>query len=113
MKLKNSDILANLGAKLQHLSPSQQVQLSSLITDFTDLFPDVPQQTTLVSHDVDVGNARPIKQHPYCANLVKLEAIRREIEYMLSNDIIEPSQSEWSSPRLHVAKGDGSYRFCT
>ena len=29
MKLKNSDILANLGAKLQHLSPSQQVQLSS------------------------------------------------------------------------------------
>jgi len=113
MKLKNSDVLANLETKLCHLSYSQQLQLSALIKKFTDVFPDVPGQTTLVSHDGDVGDCRPIKQHPYRVNPVKLEAMKKEIDYMLSNGIIEQSQSEWSSPCLLVAKGDSGYRFCT
>jgi len=62
MKLKNSD---ELGTKLCHLSYSQQLQLSALIKKLTDVFPYVPGQTTLVSHDVDVGDSHPIKQHPY------------------------------------------------
>ena len=73
----------------------------------------MPRQTTLVSHDVEVGDSRPIKQHPYCVNPVKLEVMKKEIDYMLSNGIIEPSHSEWSSPCLLVDKGDGGYRFCT
>jgi len=102
-----------MGTKVCHLSSSQQTQFSSLIREFADVFPDVLQQTTLVSHDVNVGDSRPIKQHPYHINPVKLEAIKKEINYMLSNDIIEPSEREWSSTCLLVAKGDGSYRFCT
>jgi len=113
MKLKNSDVLANMGTKLCHLSSSQQTQFSSLIREFADVFPDVSQQTTLVSHDVDVGDSCPIKQHPYRVNPVKLGAMKKETNYMLSNNIIEPSESEWSSPCLLVAKGDVIYRFCT
>ena len=82
MKLKNSDVLANLETKLCHLSYSQQLQLSALIEKFTNVFPDVPGQTTLVSHDVDVGDSRAIKQHPYRINPVKLEAMKKEIDYM-------------------------------
>ena len=113
VKLKNSGVLANLEVKMQHLTASKQTQLSSLLLEFADLFPDVPKQTTLAVHDVDVGDASPIKQHPYQVNPLKLEVVRQEIEYMLANHIIEPSQSQWSSPCVLISKGDGSYRFCT
>jgi len=113
IKLKNSDVLANLQQKLSHLPVQEREQMSSLILEFADLCPDVPGRTDLVYHDVDVMGAKPIKQHPYRTNPVKLQFLRKEVEYMLAHDIIEPSESAWSSPCLLVPKGDGTYRFCT
>ena len=113
-KLQNSDVLANLKRKLDHLLEPQQQEVASLILDFVDLFPDTPGKTSCAYHDVEVMGATPIKQHPYRVNPVKLQFLRKEIEYMLANGIIEPSNSEWSSPCVLVPKGDGSgYRFCT
>ena len=66
------------------------------------IFPDVPSKTTVVYHDVDVGGAQPIKQNPYRVNPQKQRYLQQEIEYMLANDIIEPSQSAWSSPCVLV-----------
>ena len=56
VKLKDSTVLANFESKIQHVSTSRQVQLSSLVNKFADKFPDVPKQTTLTLHDVEVGN---------------------------------------------------------
>ena len=39
--------------------------------------------------------------------------MRKEIQYMLENDIIEPSNSEWISPCILVPKPGGTYRVCT
>jgi len=113
LKLNNSDILTNLGQKLNHLLPSEQRQLRKLIGKYKHLFPDVPSRTNAIFHDVDVGDASPIKQHPYRVNIVKLEQMRKEVKYMLENDIIEPSHSDWSSPCILVPKPDNSVRFCT
>ena len=113
IKLKNSDVLANLQQKLCHLHVLEWEEMSSLLSEFADLFPDVPGRTDLVCHDVDVRGTTPFKQHPYCTEPVKLEFLRKEIEYMLAHDIIEPSQSEWILPCLFVPKGDGTYCFCT
>ena len=113
MKLKNSDVLADLGSKIGHLKEDQQQELSEVFDKYKDIFSDVPGQTTLLTHDVDVGDAAPIKQYPYRVNPFKLEAIREEIRYMKQNNIIEESDSDWSSPCVLVPKPDGSYRFCT
>ena len=84
-----------------------------MILKYTGLFPDVPSKTNLVQHDVDVGNAMPVKQHPYRVNPLKLEQMRKEIKYMLENNIIEHSQSSWASPSIFVPKPVGSQRYCT
>ena len=113
IKLKNSEALSKLSDKLGHLPENQKSELSELIHEYKHLFPDVPGRTNVVMHDVDVGDSAPIKQHPYRANPVKMKHLRKEVEYMLENDIIEPSKSNWSSPSILVPKPDQTFRFCT
>ena len=113
VKLCNSNVLANLDGKLRHLSNTEKNELKDLIQEYRHLFPDVPGRTDVVYHDVDVGDAKPVKQHPYRVNPLKAEHMEKELKYMLENDIIEPSSSEWSSPCILVPKPDKSFRFCT
>ena len=108
-----TDALRDLTNKLSHLSTSEGEEIAAPITEFSDLFSDVPGKTNCVHHHVDVGDAVPIKQNPYRVNPHKLEFLKKELDYMLTNDINEPSQSDWSSPCMLVPKNDGTYRFCT
>ncbi len=91
-QLSNSIILNYLDVHLSHLTPSQ---------------------TTVLQHDIDVGDAQPIKQHPYRLNPKKRELMKAEVEYLCQNNFASPSQSVWSSPCLLVPKSDLSVRFCT
>ena len=96
VRLRNSDVLDNLENKLSDLSTEERNDVASLIHEFTHLFPDILKRTKVVIHDVDVGNSSPRKQHPYQINPQKLLHLQKEIEYMLENNLIEPSNSEWS-----------------
>ena len=113
IKLQNSQILNDLGTKLSHLPLVQRKELAEVITQYREVFPDVPSKTDLIEHDVDVGDSAPIKQHPYRVSPMKKELLDKEVQYMLKNDIIEESQSNWSSPCILVPKHDGGFRFCT
>ncbi len=86
--------------------------MSNLIHEYETIFSDVPTKTNIVYHDIEVDGATPIKQHPYRTNPEKSTHLQVEVEYMLANDIIEPSSSEWASPCVLVPKPDGSYRVC-
>ena len=113
-KLSNSDVLNNLDEKLKHLEPSKREDLKKVINDYKHLFPDVPSRTDMIYHNVEIENtASPITQHPYRLNPVKQNYLQQEIDYLLANDFIEPSNSNWSSPCILVPKPDGSYRMCT
>ena len=84
-----------------------------LILEYEHLFPDIPTRTDQIYHDVDIEGSKPIKQHPYRMNPMKLQYLREEIQYLLDNDFIEPSQRDWSSPCILVPKPDGIFRMCT
>ena len=109
---KNSEVLSNLSVKLEHLSKEKQAERTDLLFSYECLSTDIPGRTSVLFHDVDVSEVNPIKQHPYRLNPLKLQTVRDEVNYMLKNDIISPSQSPWSSPVLLVPKEDGSQRFC-
>ena len=112
-KLENSDILRNLNNKLSHLEPSQQEELKQLIHEYEHLFPDIPTRTGKIYHDVIVEDSKPVKQHPYRLNPLKRKYLQDEVKYLLENDFIEPSQSNYSSPCILVPKSNGTYRMCT
>ena len=102
IKLQKAQILNDLGTKLSHLASVQRKELAEVITQYREVFPDVPNKTNLIEHDVDVGDSAPIKQHLYRVIPMKKELLDKEVQYMLKNDIIEESQSNWSSPCILV-----------
>ena len=112
-KLENSDILRNLSNKLSHFEPSQQEELKQLIHECEHLFSDIPTRTDKIYHDLIVEDSKPIKQHPYRLNPLKQKYLRDEVKYLLENNFIEPSQSNYSSPCILVSKSNGTYRMCT
>ena len=66
----------------------------------------------LVEHDIDTGDARPIKQSPRRPPLAAREAEDDILEEMLAPGVIEPSTSSWASPVCLMKKKDGTFRFC-
>jgi hypothetical protein len=69
-------------------------------------------KTTEVKHQINTGNAKPIRQPPRSIPLAKRDEVNGLIAEMQRNGVIEPSASPWSSPVVLVKKKDGSTRFC-
>ena len=105
-------MLNNLDVKLGHLSENEKQIMTGVLLGYPNVFSDDTGLTDLTCHHVDVGDAKPIKQLPYRINPKKLELFEREIQYMLDHDMIEPSQSEWSSPIVLIAKAGCGQRLC-
>ena len=69
--------------------------------------------TTLLQHQIDVQNAKPVKKAPYRIPLAKRQVAEKEIQEMAENGIIEKCpQSGWNAPVVMVTKPDKSIRFC-
>lgn len=112
-RLSNSVFLAKAEANLSHLPPSQCKEVLDLLHSYLSLFSDVPSRTHVCEHDIDVGDAVPIKQHAYRCPFAKREVMKEEVEYLVENGLAQPSCSPWSSPCLLTPKSDGTPRFCT
>ncbi len=112
-RLDNSEVLANLAYHLSHLCEPEKTDIIKLVSLFPSLFSDVPTQTHIIEHDIDVGMAQPVKQLAYRVNPIKRKLLQKEVDYLLAHNLAEPSFSSWSSSCILVRKPDNSYRFCT
>jgi len=66
---------------------------------------------SVLEHDIDTGDAEPIRQPPRRPPLSARQA-EDILNEMLQTGVIEPSNSPWSSPVCMVRKKDGSCRYC-
>ncbi|GBM68120.1 Transposon Ty3-I Gag-Pol polyprotein [Araneus ventricosus] len=106
------DLEALLDPELDDL---QRKELLSLLVEFIDVF-DLENKPVKVSskvkHRINTADSQPVKQKPYRVSFEERRLIQEEVDKMLKLDIIEHSESPWSSPVVLVKKKNGTWRFC-
>lgn len=97
------------------LNQKQRVELKKFLESNRDIFAkDLSElgETNVYEHNIDTHpDARPVRMPFYRANPNLQEEIRKHVDDMLANDIIEPSNSIWHSPVVMVKKRSGEWRF--
>lgn len=97
------------------LNSEQKRKLTELLQTFSGIFTKHDKTTaarTSVKHRINTGDHGPINQRAYRVSATERHIIREEVQKMLDEGIIQPSESPWSSPVVLVRKKDGSWRFC-
>lgn len=98
------------------LPEHKQEKLRSLLLGYAECFSKSSKigHTPIAQHRIITDeSARPIRRSPYRVSPRERDAIRAQVEEMLRENIIKPSNSPWSSPVVLVKKKDGStLRFC-
>lgn len=97
------------------LTTEQRQQLETLLLTYRDIFSANDHdygRTDIVRHSIKTTDVPPIKQRAYRTSPNVRTEIDRQVQQLLSRDIIEDSCSPWSSPVVLVRKKDGSFRFC-
>lgn len=88
--------------------------LKQLLFDHRDTFASSSSDfgyCAILKHDIDTGDARPIRQSPRKPPLAARDAEDEILNDMLETGVIEPSNSSWASPICLVRKKDGTFRF--
>jgi len=99
----------------EELDDEQRKAVADLLYKYDDVFSkgefDVGR-THLISHHIDTGQNRPIRQQLRRHPTAYLQAIDDYVEQLLENDIIEPSAGPWSSNIVVVKRKDRRLRLC-
>ncbi|UYV69999.1 hypothetical protein LAZ67_7001429 [Cordylochernes scorpioides] len=98
-----------------NLTEDQQNKLMNILKKFSDVFDfsgkSQPARSE-IKHKIDSGDHAPKKQRPYRVSGMERKIIQQEVDIMMEQDIIQFSESPWSSPVVLVKKKNGSWRFC-
>jgi len=99
----------------ERVSEAQRVELIKTLREYVDVFltgeTDLGE-TSLAAHQIDTGDARPIRQTLRRQPFHLLDKIDKHVAKMVEAGVIEPSCSPWTSNIVVVSKKDGSLRFC-
>lgn len=93
---------------LKHLNEEEQITIENICAKFSDIFlmpGDKLTTTNIYKHKISLlPNAQPVFSKPYRIPYSQKPEVNKQISNMLREGIIEPCQSEWSSPMLLVPK---------
>lgn len=92
---------------LANLNREEKQEIIKLCNKFKDIFYDDKNKLTFthnVKHKIDLNNEKPVHVKQYRHPEYQKSEIKNEINKLLSNGIIRPSYSPWSSPIWLVPK---------
>ena len=108
-------LIKELGLEEKGLSPAQLQSVHSLLQRHSAIFSTGDSdlgRTHLTTHQIDTGNAKPIKMGPRRVPLHIQQEVSDEIKRMQDSGVIRPSCSPWAAPIVPVRKKGGALRFC-
>ena len=82
-----------------------------LVYELWVLFDDKLRAIAGVEIDLDLGDVKPIRAHPYRWSPAKVQAGRELVQEFLDDGIVRPITSEWGAPALLVPKPKGGWRL--
>ncbi|GBM35753.1 Retrovirus-related Pol polyprotein from transposon 17.6 [Araneus ventricosus] len=94
------------------LTPEQRKKMSYLLEKFDSIFKPEGDPTPYAEHHINTGNSPPVAGPPYRMNPAKRELLKKELDSLLADGIIEECESPYASPVVLVPKPNGSMRLC-
>jgi len=93
--------ISQKGIKLEKnsLKDDEYRQLVGLIYQNVDFFATGMKDlvgTDIVKHEIDTGDARPIRKRTYRQSPQMMREMEKQVDEMLEAGILEPSDSPWS-----------------
>ncbi|GFW76175.1 transposon Ty3-G Gag-Pol polyprotein [Trichonephila clavipes] len=105
-------------ATIQENNDLSTVNRASKYFNLLKLYPDLTKPNLVnrvVKHEVKhhiITTGQPVYSKARQLASDKLKLAKQEFQFMLDNDIIRPSKSQWASPLHLVNKKDGTLRPC-
>ena len=116
---KSQEVPEHLQSLIQNasekLKPDERQKLMLLINQYQDIFMEPKGelgQTDIFEHEINTGNQPPIKIPPRRIPVFRREIVDQELDKMIKQGTVEPSNSPWSAPICLVKKKDGGPCFC-
>uniref|UniRef100_V5I885 Retrovirus-related Pol polyprotein from transposon 17.6 n=1 Tax=Anoplophora glabripennis TaxID=217634 RepID=V5I885_ANOGL len=94
------------------LTDEQRNRLNALLEENQDIFEMGGEPTPYAEHYINTGDHPPISTPPYRMTTAKKEVLKRELDKLLEEGIIEECESPWAAPVVLVPKKDGGTRLC-
>ncbi len=91
------------------LSKEQQDEVTELLQKYPGTMTGNPGYTPLVEHDVKLTSDTPVRLKPYPLPYSMVETVKKEVDDMLNMDIIELSDSPYSSPNC-ASQEEGQHK---
>lgn len=109
------DLIEQLGLTAKRLTAREMHKVKGLLERHAAVFSTGENdlgRTQLAMHQIDTGDAKPIKMPPRRVPLHLQQEVSDHIKQMQEAGVIRPSCSPWAAPVVPVRKKDGSLRFC-
>jgi hypothetical protein len=95
------------------LTKEQAREITTVLSKYLQVLTDVPGCTNVLEYQIKVTSNDPIKMKSYPVPYAMIDQVDSEIENkMLKLEVIEESNSPYSSPFVIVKNKDGTNRFC-